>query len=324
MKSLTTLFNSASDSITKFLNGEKHNSNLYIGIFSILVFLWTIMYAIPSLFVALFNTLLGNVLLLLAIIGSGMKNRTMGLFLAVLFIIIYQFSHMTAVKEGFAWSNSTTTAFINYKIKQFDGRITLKQAQENLLQTNHQKWATDAEALSYIQNNGVWPWSGQCINALIATVQKGSPNVNLNKLADEIKMIQRLYPQEQLTYMMAIQNQNTLNQGIKGVIGYPSTDKLVCSNDGHMYHYNSKGKKVSKKPVNNADLPNLIPGFNFINSPCNPCDGLNGIYDCPYVINTDAGSNNTDPINNIPAILQYVWKLGSYSNVITPVNNTLK
>lgn len=322
MKSLTALFKSASDSITKFLNGEKHNSNFYIGIFSILILLWTIMYAIPSLFVALFNTLLGNVLLLLAIVVSGMKNRTMGVFLAVLFIIIYQFSHMTAVKEGFTWSKSTTVAYAEFLIKQ--NKLTRKQAQQQISQNNPQKWATEAEALSYIQNNGVWPWSGQFINALTATVKKSSPRINLTKLADDIKMMQRMYPQEQFTYIMATQNQNTLNQGIKGVIGYPPTDKLVCSNDGRMYHYNSKGSKVSKKPVNNADLPKLIPGFNFINSPCNPCDGLNGIYDCPYVINTDAGSNSTDPLNNIPAILQYVWKLGSYSNVIMPVNNTLK
>jgi hypothetical protein len=70
------------------------NINMFVGLFSIIVVLWVVMYGIPGIFVSLFNTLLGNFILLGIVLASFMKSKTMGISLTALFIILYQFSHM--------------------------------------------------------------------------------------------------------------------------------------------------------------------------------------------------------------------------------------
>lgn len=73
---------------------SKQNLNLIVGLVSLLIFLWLVMYAIPSLFVNLFDTILGKLILFSFIILAGMHNFNLGLGLSVIFIILYQFSHM--------------------------------------------------------------------------------------------------------------------------------------------------------------------------------------------------------------------------------------
>jgi hypothetical protein len=68
--------------------------NIVVGLVSVLIALWVLMYLIPGLFISLFNTLLGNIILLGIILISFMKNKTMGVGLAAIFIIMYQFSHL--------------------------------------------------------------------------------------------------------------------------------------------------------------------------------------------------------------------------------------
>ena len=71
------------------------NLNIVVGAISILVVMWVVMYAIPGLFVSLFDTLLGNMILLGIVLLSFMKSKMMGIALTVIFIIMYQFSHLS-------------------------------------------------------------------------------------------------------------------------------------------------------------------------------------------------------------------------------------
>jgi len=73
---------------------SRKNLNLLVGLITLLITLWLVMYAIPSLFVNLFDTLLGKSILLGFIILSSMYNMNFGIGLAMVFIILYQFSHM--------------------------------------------------------------------------------------------------------------------------------------------------------------------------------------------------------------------------------------
>ena len=73
---------------------SRKNLNLLVGLITLLISLWLVMYAIPSLFVNLFDTLLGKSILLGFIILSSMYNMKFGIGLAMVFIILYQFSHM--------------------------------------------------------------------------------------------------------------------------------------------------------------------------------------------------------------------------------------
>ena len=73
---------------------SKKNVNLIVGLVTLLLVLWLVMYAIPSLFVQLFDTNLGIMILLGFILLSLMYNRLFGIGIAMVFIILYQFSHM--------------------------------------------------------------------------------------------------------------------------------------------------------------------------------------------------------------------------------------
>jgi hypothetical protein len=69
------------------------NHSLFVGILTLLIGIWVIFYAIPELFASLFNTLLGNLILMFILILTAMKNIAVSLGLAVFFLGLYNFSH---------------------------------------------------------------------------------------------------------------------------------------------------------------------------------------------------------------------------------------
>ena len=92
-------------SINKFFN-NKHAFPILVGILSLLSFLWIILYAVPSLAASLFNSILGNIILLVIIILVGIKNIKLAIGLIVLFILLFKFSHyVVRKKEGLQKKN---------------------------------------------------------------------------------------------------------------------------------------------------------------------------------------------------------------------------
>jgi DNA-binding transcriptional regulator of glucitol operon len=75
---------------------DSKNVNLVVGVITFLIVIWLMAFAIPSLFVSLFNTALGNFILLGFIILTGMYNTTLAFGLAFLFFFLFRFSHMSA------------------------------------------------------------------------------------------------------------------------------------------------------------------------------------------------------------------------------------
>ena len=77
---------------------SKENLNLIVNLLTLLIILWVIMFAIPNLFFTLFHTFLGNLVLFAFIILTAMYNVNMSFGLAVIFIILYRFSHITTIE----------------------------------------------------------------------------------------------------------------------------------------------------------------------------------------------------------------------------------
>ena len=75
---------------------SRKNINLIVGLISLLLFLWIVLFAIPSLFVNLFDTFLGNLILILFILFATIYDKNLGIGLAVVFIILWRFSHMSS------------------------------------------------------------------------------------------------------------------------------------------------------------------------------------------------------------------------------------
>ena len=67
--------------------------SLFVGILTLLIGIWIIFYAVPELFASLFNTLIGNLILVFILILTAMKNVMVSLGLAVFFLGLYNFSH---------------------------------------------------------------------------------------------------------------------------------------------------------------------------------------------------------------------------------------
>ena len=83
------------NSISNFFS-EK-NADIVIGFISILVLIWLIVFAIPALFVSLFNTILGNFILLGLVILSGMYSPVSAISLAIIFFLLVRFAHISAI-----------------------------------------------------------------------------------------------------------------------------------------------------------------------------------------------------------------------------------
>ncbi len=76
----------------------RKNLNLVVGILTLFILLWLVMYAVPSLFVTLFDTLMGNAILLLIVGLFAMYDMRLSVGMAIVFLVLYRFSHM---RDGF-------------------------------------------------------------------------------------------------------------------------------------------------------------------------------------------------------------------------------
>ena len=131
---------------------SEENKTILIGLLTILTGLWLVTYLIPSFFVSLFNTILGNLILFIIVILVGVQDYKYGLGLGLIFIILIRFADLISVskKEAFELSKQSTKDFlliqhtINPKIV-FDIEEIKKQASQ--------------EEMDYFLNNGMWPWS---------------------------------------------------------------------------------------------------------------------------------------------------------------------
>lgn len=74
---------------------SRKNLNLVVGLITLLLVLWVVMFAVPSLFVNLFDTGLGNLILIAFIFLAAMYNANLAVGLAIVFLILYRFSHMS-------------------------------------------------------------------------------------------------------------------------------------------------------------------------------------------------------------------------------------
>lgn len=79
---------------------SRKNLNLVVGLITLLIVLWIVLIAVPGLFVNLFDTALGNLILIVFIFLAAMYNMNLAIGLAVVFIILWRFSHMS-VNFGF-------------------------------------------------------------------------------------------------------------------------------------------------------------------------------------------------------------------------------
>jgi len=324
--------------LLKNLTSQEGRTEL-IGFLSILILIWSILYLIPSFFVSLFNTLLGNLILFMIVLITGMKNYTYGLGLGIVLIIIYRFSHF---KEGFTWSQDSGDQFILLQ-QTINPHI--------IFDITRIKEQASQEELDYFLKNGRWPWS-QEVKDLYKKAVNSNPYIRTSP-EDSLNRVMTIYNQTIILEMLSWQTsegkfllngvsiknplfQQSLHNYVEkgeqkldssnpledlqsgfGNFGYSSglighmNDVIKCSADTsgnyslEKTEYTGKDgitgaqtKKVT--PVDYNELENLIPGFSYMNGPCNPCDALNSPpnYSCPFKLDKNGKVSN---------IWQYLW-----------------
>ena len=72
--------------IKNFFKFNDENKTKVIGLLTILIAIWLVLYFIPEVFISLFNTLLGNLILLVSVLLIYMNNRVYGLIIGLILL----------------------------------------------------------------------------------------------------------------------------------------------------------------------------------------------------------------------------------------------
>jgi hypothetical protein len=230
-------------------------------------------------------------------------------------------------KEGFELSQISQKDFlqiqhtINPKIV-FDMEVIKKHATQ--------------QEVDYFLKNGMWPWSQEVIDLYIEAI-------NRNKFirtysGDSVNYARKIYNQSAILQLLAIETKEgdflisgvQINGGPKndledlpsgyGSFGYDyglikhmnpvikckiddngiaSLEKKVYTGKGGIF-----GEQTSiKSPVDYNNLESEIPGFKFLNGPCDPCKALNSFsdYSCPYSLDI------TGVRPGVSSVWNYLW-----------------
>ena len=319
---------SLSQKFKEFANDE--NKTMLIGLLTILVFIWLVIYLIPSFFVSLFDTFLGRIILVFIVILVGLNNYRYGLMLGLILIIFTRFVDIVQSKNGkesFELSQISQNDFlhiqhtINPKII-FDMEIIKKQASQS--------------ELDYFLKNGMWPWSQDVINLYTEAINRN--NFIRTYSCDSLNYARKIYNQAAILLLLSMETKegNFLTSGVQinggpkndledlpsgyGDFAYQSGLKehmnpvIKCNIDDNGNASLEKteytgvggifGEQTSKKsPVDYNNLESEIPGFKFLNSPCDPCKALNSTadYSCPYSLDVKGGRSGVSSVWN------YLW-----------------
>ena len=312
------------------------NRTKVIGLLTILILFWLVLYFIPEIFASLFNTLLGNIILCTISILVLMYDIRYGIVMSIIFIVVYRFTVLTKTRttEGFTWNTTSQNNFllIQHTInpdKIFD---------MNLIQENQ----ASQEELDYFNTNQMWPWSQQVQDLYTEAVNK-NPYIRTYS-GDAINYARKIYNESAILRLLSYETKEGqfLLTGIQikdssgnkfedlpngysdfayqsGLIGNKSDDVIKCNMQNpngatlERTTYTGKGGIFGEqtsitKPVDYNDLESIIPGFEFVNgSPCNPCNAINEDpdYSCPFNIKL----KKQKPV--ISSIWQYLWNLKS-------------
>lgn len=178
-----------------------------IGLLTILIVLWLILYFIPEIFVSLFNTLLGNLILIISTILIFMNNRTYGLLVGMMILVLYRFSRLS--KEGFGLNISgnftideKTQEMKQQEMKQEEIKQQMNKDFLQIQNTINRNIVFDMniinsqasqEELEYFNKNGKWPWSQEVIKLYEEAINR-NPYI-------------RTVPEEATNYARTIYNQ---------------------------------------------------------------------------------------------------------------------
>ena len=217
--------------------------------------------------------------------------------------ILFRLRGGNNVKEGFTWSQDLVTRFT-----KFQDTVNLNDHQFNMKVLQEQASPEEAESLL---KNGRWPWSKDTQKQYFEAVWQ-NPMI-------------KFYPGAALEYAMKLYNETAAKrllswntkEGQFLLYGGKSSDgsAIKCSDNTennssiqkttlHGYNLWNGYKNTTTTDISNENIPNEMPGFSFVNKPCNPCVTLDDPtnYSCPFRLNVEGD-------NEISDIWKHLWNV---------------
>lgn len=297
--------------------------SVYIIFVLVFIIIGIVLYLAPNLFLFLFTSILGNLLLVISVVLLGSFDIFFAIGLGIIFTILFLVTRLK--KEGFfsgipqynmnyvtegSWPQEVVREFMDFQ-KAHNPNIVFDM---DLIQQQ----ATVDEVRIFFKN-GSWPWSSD--------VQK----MYRNAIAENSYISTN--PGSSLASAQTVYNENAIKQLLSwnskegdfllgGVtIGHPkgmpkninNTVRCVASPDGDAVlektiytGYNGISGDISykKSVVPNEELPDLVHGFAYLKGVCNPCSPLNSPpdYSCPFIIDVGNGTE-------ISTIWEKLWNI---------------
>ena len=314
-----------------------NNKNIIIGIVTVLILIWSLVYAIPDFINSLFHTILGNLILILIVVLLSMNNIVYGISSALIFFILYRMTIISS-KEGFSWTQESIDKFIGLQ-QSINPNV--------IFDVNKVQEQASQEDVDYFIKNGMWNWSKEVIELYKNAVSNNS--YIRNNLGDSVLEARKLYNENIILEILSWQekegqflltgvtvlyndadNNNKDRNGL-GTYAYnselvtdvtnPNASVIKCDTDFEInadtnskialkqYQYTGDGAifgehntKITDVDYNN--LEKLVPGFKFIKEACNPCLALNdpANYSCPFKLDIKDTEKGVSPV------WSYLWR----------------
>ncbi len=299
------------------------NKTKIIGLLTILIGLWLVLYFIPEIFASLFNTLLGKLILFIIVLLIFLNNKIYGLSAGTIIIVLLRFSQLS--KEGFTSESEETFLRIQSTLNKqniFDMNIINQQASQ--------------EELDYFNEHGMWPWSDEVIKLYnefqnLNTYVRSTPSDIINYLRtvyNQAAILRILSYQTKEGQMLLngvlVKNPQSVEELPSGFGDFvydsglaedrtndiikcnlvkddknPTLERIVYTGKGGIF--GQQTKKIEQ--VDYTNLENIIPGFKFLGAPCNPCKSMasNPDYSCQYTVNVEG----KEP--GVSNLWKYLW-----------------
>jgi hypothetical protein len=289
------------------------------------------------------NTIITNIKIIPNIIKKNKKYGIILFIIGIIVITIclFQLSFNKSKTENFQSNKSNqsnqSNQLTNESIQQFLQIQHTMNPHTNFDTSKLQEQVTQEELNSFVEN-GMWPWSQEVID-LYSESTRQNKIIRTDPL-ESLQYARTIYNQTAILNLLSYQTKegdflingivihNNLPNPLEdlpsgfGSFGYKSglikskNDMIKCNidalgNNSHLekIHYTGKGGifgEQTKKttPVDYTNLEKEIPGFKFINGPCNPCSIFNNPsdYSCKFELN-----NLRNEPQGISSIWKYIW-----------------
>ena len=185
------------------------------------------------------------------------------------------------------WSEDLRQRFLEYQntMSRNDYRYNLEMLQQQV---------SPQEVEEYLKT-GYWNWDERLKKLYLDKVQS-STLVNIVP-EQSLEYAMRMYSPDAVKQLLAwnYKEGEFLLYGVKDV----NKNIIKCSNDNEPFLTTDR-----KNKINNEDIPKIVPGFSFINEPCNPCVAINDLSNskCAFKLNVEGDDTTSE-------IWKRIWKL---------------